>query len=247
MMEKEEVPTVKKQILDGENASPLYKQLMKKLRGDISAGLYPIHSRIPSEQELCDSYGVSRVTVRKALAELTQEGLLARRQGKGTFVATPRIRKDLRDVNSFHDACRLMGMSAATRVIRAGLVNATEDDCQRLLCTPEDQVVEIVRVRLADDMPVMRETNHFPAAYTWLLEENLTGSLYGILRAHGVEADSAIHEVSLGYADPGDAHSLDVNAGDALLCLNETIFDQNGSPLHTSVQRIRGDRFTFRI
>lgn len=238
---------MKKQILDNESSSPLYKQLIKKLRGDISGGMYPVHSRIPSEQELCDAYQVSRVTVRKALAELTKEGLLERRQGKGTFVAIPRIRKDLKDVNSFHDACRMMGCEAVTRVVRAALTPATDDDCARLLCAPEEQVVEIVRVRLADDMPVMRETNRFPAAYAWLLEEDLTGSLYGILREHGIEPERAIHEVSLGYADPGDAHSLGVNNGEALLCLNETIFDQNGSPLHTSMQRIRGDRFTFRI
>lgn len=238
---------MKKPILDGDISSPLYKQLMKKLRGDITVGMYPVHSRIPSEQELCDAYQVSRVTVRKALAELTKEGLLERRQGKGTFVATPRIHKDLKDVNSFHDACRMMGCEATTRVIRAAMSTATEDDCARLNCEEGEQVVELVRLRLADNTPVMLETNRFPAAYAWLLENDLTGSLYELLREHGVEANQAIHEVSLGYAEPADAHQLGVNVGDALLCLNEIIYDQNGAPLHTSVQRIRGDRFTFRI
>ena len=100
---------MKKQILNTESYSPLYKQLMQKLRADIQSGVYPVHSRIPSEQELCETYQVSRVTVRKALSELTQEGLLKRHQGKGTFVGIPRIQKDLRNVNSFHDACRMMG------------------------------------------------------------------------------------------------------------------------------------------
>ena len=63
---------LKKQILITESYSPLYKQLMQKLRGDIASGVYPVHSKIPSEQELCDTYQVSRVTVRKALAEFTQ-------------------------------------------------------------------------------------------------------------------------------------------------------------------------------
>lgn len=238
---------MKDQILSGEIASPLYMQLMKKLRDEISGGMYPAHSRIPSEPELCAAYGVSRVTVRKALAELTKEGLLVRRQGKGTYVAVPRIRRDLRDVNSFHDACRMMGCQASAKVIRAGLTVAVEEDCARLLCAPGDQVVEIVRLRLADDLPVMCETNRFPAAYAWLLQEDLTASLYGILHAHGVEVENAIHELSLGYADADDAGFLDMNPGEALLCLNETIYDANGHPLHTSAQRIRGDRFTFRI
>lgn len=104
---------MKKQILNTESYSPLYKQLMQKLRADIQSGVYPVHSRIPSEQELCETYQVSRVTVRKALSELTQEGLLKRHQGKGTFVGIPRIQKDLRNVNSFHDACRMMAAPPA--------------------------------------------------------------------------------------------------------------------------------------
>ena len=119
---------MKKQILVADSYRPLYKQLMQKLRGDIAAGVYPINSRIPSEQELCETYRVSRVTVRKALTELTQEGLLKRHQGKGTFVSIPKLCKDLKDVNSFHDACRMMGCVPDTRVIHAQMVRAEEED-----------------------------------------------------------------------------------------------------------------------
>ena len=143
---------MKKQILMTESYSPLYKQLMQKIRSDIAAGVYPVHSRIPSEQELCDTYQVSRVTVRKALAELTQEGLLKRRQGKGTFVEIPRLCKDLKDVNSFHDACRMMGCVPGTRVLHAQLVHAEEEDVRDLMVEENDTVVELVRLRLADDV-----------------------------------------------------------------------------------------------
>lgn len=238
---------MKKQILDSESYSPLYKQLMQKLRGDIAAGVYPVHSRIPSEQELCEAYGVSRVTVRKALAELTQEGLLKRHQGKGTFVGLPRIRKDLHDVNSFHDACRMMGCTPGTRVIHATLAHADEEARRELMLGEEDQVVEIVRLRLADDMPVMLETNRFAPKYAYLLGMDLTGSLYALLRAHGEEAAQAIHDIALCYATPAQAKQLDVTAGDALLSLHEVIYNQHGQPLHISQQFIRGDRFTFRI
>lgn len=236
-----------KQVLAAESTNPLYRQLMARLREDISQGLYPVHSRIPSEQELCESYSVSRVTVRKALAELTREGLLERHQGKGTFVCLPRIRKDLRVVNSFTDACRVMGFEPGTRVIHAQLQTADQDDCEQLLCAPDDKVVEVLRLRTADDMPVMLERNRFTADYAWLLNEKLDGSLYALLRSRQVEAGQAIHEVSLGYASATDARLLGVEQGAALLDLNETIYDMNGQPLHTSRQRIRGDRFTFRI
>ena len=237
---------MKPTILNSESASPLYRQLMQRLRSDIAAGVYPVHSRIPSEQEFCEKYQVSRVTVRKALAELTREGLLRRMQGKGTFVCAPRIHQSLRDVNSFHEACRVMGSKPGTKVIAAHVVEAEEETCEDLLLK-ERKAVEIVRLRMADELPVMLETNRFPMACEWLLEEELTGSLYGLLEEHGLEPSRGVHEISLCYATPAQAKLLGVNAGDALLQLDQVICDQHGAPLHTSHQVIRGDRFTFRI
>ena len=233
-------------ILVSDSANPLYRQLMQRLRSDIAAGVYPVHSRIPSEQELCANYQVSRVTVRKALAELTREGLLRRMQGKGTFVCAPRIHQSLKDVNSFHDACRVMGSTPGTRVISAQVIAADADTTLQLHLSGET-AVEIVRLRLADDTPVMLETNRFPMAYEWLLEEQLDGSLYRQLESRGVSASKGIHEISLCYATPAQARILGVEPGAALLQLEQVIYDQNGAPLHTSHQVIRGDRFTFRI
>ncbi|MGN0794297.1 MAG: GntR family transcriptional regulator [Aristaeellaceae bacterium] len=233
-------------ILDTESASPLYRQLMQRIRSDIAGGTYPVHSRIPSEQELCATYQVSRVTVRKALAELTREGLLRRMQGKGTFVCAPRIQQSLKDVNSFHDACRVMGSVPGTRVISAQVVPADAETAMRLRLHG-DTAVELVRLRLADELPVMVETNRFPMAYESLLEEKLDGSLYALLEKRGVTASKGIHEISLCYATGVQARLLGVEPGTALLQLEQVIYDQNGEPLHTSHQVIRGDRFTFRI
>lgn len=233
--------------LNADQANPLYRQLMLHLRNDIATGVYPVHSRIPSEQELCESYGVSRVTVRKALAELTRDGLLERYQGKGTYVCIPRIQRDLRVINSFTDACRGMGCEPSTRMIHTAVISADRDLAARLLCSPGDPVLEVQRLRLADGTPVMLETNHFAPAYAWLKNEELTGSLYALLRQHGVTPGQATHEVSLCYAGTAEARLLEVEPGSALLCLNEVIFDQEGQPLHTSRQHIRGDRFVFRI
>lgn len=237
---------MKSRPLDQNNANPLYKQLIKKLREDISAGVYPVHSRIPSEQQLCDAYHVSRVTVRKALEELTQEGLLIRHQGKGSFVSIPRIQKDLKVINSFHTACRRQGCTANSRLIHKQMKEATPQDIERLHLSDNSQVIEIARLRLADDLPVMLEVNRFPSPYTFLLTEDFD-SLYACLEDHQLEPCQATHDISLTYASPQEARMLNIHPGDALLCLEEVIFDQNGHPLHTSHQVIRGDRFTFRI
>ncbi|MGN0754501.1 MAG: GntR family transcriptional regulator [Aristaeellaceae bacterium] len=232
--------------LRADSASPLYRQLMQRIRADIASGVYAVHSRIPSETELGETYQVSRVTVRKALAELTREGILRRMQGKGTYVCAPRLKKNLREVTSFHEACLMMGCTPGTRVISAQIVHAEEDDREELGLSG-DEMVEIVRLRLADGDPVMLETNRFPMKYAGLLQEDLSGSLYHLLSKHGVEAASGVHEISLCYATVQQAKLLGVEDGAALLQLNQVIYDQNGAPLHTSHQMIRGDRFTFRI
>ena len=234
-------------MLDSEKSSPLYRQLLVTLRAEIMNGTYPVHSKIPSEQELCDSYHVSRVTVRTALAGLVEEGMLERYQGKGTFVCMPRLHKDLRAVNSFSDICRAMGVQAGTRLVSAGMLPAEGQDVHALLCPAGSQVVEIIRLRTADEEPVMLEINHFPAQYEWLLQEDMSLSLYELLRMHRVDTGKASHEISLCYADSRDAELLAVEPGTALLCLKEVIYDHEGQPLHTSLQHIRGDRFTFQI
>ena len=110
--------------LQSESSSPLYHQLMQRLAEDIERGKYPVGSRIPPEHELEALYKVSRVTVRRALSELTAEGLLEKKQGKGTFVSTPRISQDLKSIHSFHDACKLNGFRGGTILVHVKEVNA---------------------------------------------------------------------------------------------------------------------------
>ena len=233
--------------LQSESSSPLYHQLMQRISDDIDKGRYPVGSRIPPEHELEAEYQVSRVTVRRALAELTAEGLLERKQGKGTFVSTPRISQDLKSVHSFYDACRLNGRSPSTRVVHVKETAADALDIAELNVQDGDRVVETLRLRLADGEAVVLEKNHFSMAYAWLENENLGGSMYNVLREYGVEAKSATHDISIVYATEKQAGLLGVEPGSPLMRLREVVYDQKGRPLHNSLQLIRGDRFVFRI
>ena len=93
----------------------------------------------------------------------------------------------------------------------------------------------------------MLEINRFPERYAFLREENAEGSLYEQLRRRGIIPSSAVHDISLGHATPFVSKHLNTAQGDALLLLDEMVFDQHGEPLHLSRQWIRGDKFTFRI
>ncbi len=233
--------------LEKASQSPLYQQLMQRLRSEIGAGEYAAGARIPSEQELTQRYGVSRVTVRKALSELTQDGLLVRRQGKGTFVAGKRLSRDLSSITSFSQACRQVGKTAHTRLLHVQSVALQDADAEKLGLPNGSTCIEVARVRLADDKPVMLETNLFPPQHAFLLEERPDGSLYELLRRHELEPSHAEHFISLGHATAQVSRYLGVQDGEAVLLLDEIVYDQRQNPLHLSRQWIRGDRFTFRI
>ena len=233
--------------LQTESSSPLYHQLMQRLAEDIERGTYPVGSRIPPEHELEALYNVSRVTVRRALAELTADGMLERKQGKGTFVSTPRISQDLKSIHSFHDACKQNGLQCGTRVIRVTEKDSDADDQAELNLQKGSRVLETLRVRLADGVPVVLEQNHFPMAYSYLENENLGGSLYNILRDYGIEPKQASHDICMTYATESQAKLLEIETGAPLMRLHEVVYDQKGRPLHNSLQLIRGDRFVFRI
>ena len=233
--------------LQTESASPLYRQLMQRIRVDIEKGKYPEGSRIPPEHELEQLYQVSRVTVRRALAELTEEGLLERKQGKGTFVSAPRIRQDLKSLHSFYDACKQNGRVPTTEVLHVKETTAEARDAEELNLRPGSRIVETLRVRKADGEPVVLERNRFSMAFAYLEDEDLRGSLYAVLREYGAEPTQAVHDISLTLATEEQAALLKVERGTPLLRLHELIFDQRGRPLHNSDQLIRGDRFVFRI
>ena len=233
--------------LQADSSSPLYHQLMQRITADIERGTYPTGSRIPPEHELEQLYQVSRVTVRRALAELTAEGLLERKQGKGTFVSMPRGSQQLKSLHSFHDSCKMNKVSPTTDVIHVKETAADKADTEELNLPSGSKVLETLRVRRADGIPVVLERNRFSMAYAYLQDLDLTGSLYSLLREYGVEPKLAVHDVSLHFATAEEAQLLDIKKDAPLVCLHEVIYDQRGRPLHNSIQLIRGDRFVFRI
>ena len=230
-----------------DSSSPLYPQLMQRIIADIDTGAYPVGSRIPPEHELEQLYQVSRVTVRRALAELTAKGLLERKQGKGTFVSAPRVMQNTKNLHSFHDSCRYNNVTPGTDVIHIRETVAAPADAEELNLPEGSRVLETVRIRRADGVPVVLEKNRFSLAYAWLQDQDLSNSLYALLREYGVEPKQAVHDISLCFAEKEEADLLEIREGSPLIRLHEVVYDQRGRPLHNSIQLIRGERFVFRI
>ena len=233
--------------LQAESVSPLYAQLMKQIRQDIHRGVYAVGTRIPPEHELEMKYGVSRVTVRRALQELTGDGLLERKQGKGTFVSMPRAQMPERAFRGFHDVCRRSGRVPSVRVLRVREVHADPRDREELSLSGDAYVVESVRLCLADGEPVMLETNHFSMAYAYLENAELSGSLYRLLQDYGVSAEKAVYDISQKRVSGQEAALLELAEDTPVLWVRLVVFDQKGRPLHNASQLIRGDRYTLHI
>ncbi len=120
-------------LTDGKAAIPLYQQVIDIIKNEINSGAYKAGARIPNEFELAESYKVGRVTVRRAIEELVQQGYLTKRQGKGTFVNAPKLKRKIRqkdDVQSFSDACRVNGMEPGARVISRKILPADSTEAQ---------------------------------------------------------------------------------------------------------------------
>lgn len=149
-------------LTDGKAAIPLYQQVIDIIKNEINSGAYKAGAQIPNEFELAESYKVGRVTVRRAIEELVQQGYLTKRQGKGTFVNAPKLKRKIRqkdDVQSFSDACRVNGMEPGARVISRKILPADSTEAQFFGVPVGTDLICVERVRTADDVPVMLENN----------------------------------------------------------------------------------------
>jgi GntR family transcriptional regulator len=171
--------------LDRAGPTPIFTQIRNRLETAIVDGAIAPHQRIPSERELSEWFGVSRMTVRQALDGLTADQLLYSLPGRGTFVASHRvIEQPLRHLSSFTDEMRARGLRPSSRLLQSTTMPATFELARLFDLLPNEEIVIITRLRLADDEPIGTEQVHIPARYVpGLLDKDLAAqSLYQVLR-----------------------------------------------------------------
>jgi GntR family transcriptional regulator len=218
----------------------LYAQIAAALRDDIAGARFEPSGRLPSEEELRTRFGVSRVTVRLALADLEREGLIDRRKGKGTFTSGKQVRHALDTLRSFHESLKLQGFRAEMRLIRAG----AEPDADG-----EALGFRIERLHLADGKPIAVGVSRLPASLQDLDWRKLADlPLYAVFQqALGVALQKAEFAVGLGAAAPEVAGLLEVAVGEPLLTLERSSFDVEGRCVDRSTFHIRPERYQFTL
>ena len=155
-------------MVEANSVIPLYKQIVRALSDSIANGTYRPGDKLPTEAELIEQFGVSRITVRSAIKEMEDAGLVERARGKGTFVSSDTQMYAADDRESFTHSCQLAGKQASTRVLAMGWDFPSLRDAKFLGVDDTQKVLRSRRLRLVDDKPTMLETNSYSAALSFL-------------------------------------------------------------------------------
>ncbi len=223
-----------------------HAQIEDWLADAIAAGQLTPGDRLPTEHDLAAWLGVSRMTLRHALSELAQRGLVTRTVGRGggTFVAEPKLEQDLTTLAGFSEQLRRHGKVAGARVLAAAQIPASAAAAAALELAEGEPVHDVRRIRLADGRPIVIEHSQFPAKlFPDLLDCRLDGSLYELLAEnYGLRPHRARESLEPVVAGVREAEALDVDEGAPLMLVERTAYSLDGQPLEFARDRFRGDR-----
>ena len=227
--------------------APRYREIEAVLRERI-ARLRP-GQRLPSDADLCEEFGVSRMTARHAMAQLADEGLVRRDPGRGTFVAEPPTHRRANFLMTFSHEMRRQGRVPSSRIVARRIRRPSDRERLDLRTSRDGEVVELRRVRLADHEPVCLET----AVLTGRCIEAVmaadleAGSLHEALIGDGVVPARGQASIGAEAASSDDAVLLGVKPGSPMLVERRLIFDQRSRPIERTESRYAGDRYGLEV
>ena len=227
---------------------PLYSQTAEALRSRIAQNVWKQGDRLPSESQLCEEFGVSSITMRRAVGTLVAEGLVVRLQGKGTFVAGDHaIPQGPPELTSFMQDIEARGWRASARIVSSRTERAQDRIASKLGLQEGALVATITRVRLADGLPVAIQTAYLPALlFPGLENYDLSKeSLYSLLeRVHGVKPVRATDVYQAGKITPDEATALEVPPESPAFRVERVASDSTGRRIELVESVIRGDRWS---
>ena len=229
---------------------PLHHQVYLDLRSALDSGEHKVGDRLPPERDLARLYGCSLITVRRALDELSREGRLQRRQGRGTFVLAPRLDVGAIDALSFTEEMHRRGLEAETRVVAARPEAASEAVATALALDPGSPTLYLERLRLGGGEPLLLEMVHLPAErFPGLLASDLEhGSLYGLLaERYGTAVAHAREALEPVLLPAREARLLGVRPRSLGLLVEGTAFSHDNTPVEFGRTYVRGDRARYYV
>ncbi len=236
--------------MDKSSPIPIYYQLAEELRKKIDEGIWPPGHCIDSERVLAEEYSLSRMTVRQAIGELVQAGILSREKGKGTFVCEPKIKQ--RDIMSFTEMMEVSGIAFRTEIVAFDKIEADEDMYSLLKA---DELFKIHRLRIVKAVIIAEEIIYIPCSTVPELEKkDLEGSFYKYLDNHGLSVnntDASIQAILMDDYYRGlfrlnenvpllKVFSKSYTSDDTMLFVEESVYRSDKYTLETNISRRKG-------
>ena len=228
---------------DLRSTTPLYVQLSQRLAQNIRDGRFLPHEALPSERVLSDGLSLSRVTARKAIERLVEQGLIVRKRGSGNYIA-PQLEQPLSRLTSFSEELRQRGFEPGSRWLTRACTAAAPDEQLSLGLSPGARVARLERLRLADGTVMAYEISVLPEP---VLPEpqRVQTSLYEHLGALGKAPARALQHIRAMNADARRAELLGVPPGHALLFITRVGYLDNGAPVELTLSYCRSDYYGF--
>jgi GntR family transcriptional regulator len=239
-------------IVDFNSPIPKYLQISNWLEEMIRKGRYGVGERLPPESSLAEICGVNRNTVRQAISELVQKGLISKKNGVGSFISAKdpsAVKYALQNISSTADDMLNMGISPTTRLLGQKVREADSELAQKLMLGGDKRVILTKRLRLGNDVPLVIERSYLPyGEYRSLLGMKLTGSLYHVLtEKFGTELHRSIQTFRAVALAREDARLLDVPPESPGIFLESIIYDSKNVAVEVMHAHHRGDKYVFQV
>jgi len=238
-------------VAQGDPSLPAHLRIERWIADSIERGDLVPGDKLPAEREFAAAFGVSRMTLRQALAALEQRGVIERSPGRfgGAFITEPRVAVDLTGLLGFTEQMRRGGREITTRVISASRLAAARDVAEQLTLPVGEGVFEVVRLRLVDDKPVALERSYLPERnFPGLLGHGLNGSLYDLLRdGYDLEPVTAVEFLDPVVADETCAVALEIEVGTPVMLIERLARSVGGTPVEFARDLFRTDRLRIMV
>ncbi|EKF51072.1 GntR family transcriptional regulator [Lactococcus garvieae] len=225
---------------------PNYIRIHDAIKEEIEKAVWKIGERLPSERDLAERFGVSRMTARQAVTSLVDEGILERRIGSGTYVASRRVREKMRGTTSFTEIITAQGKTPSTELLSYLKTLPNEVECEKLQITKDQIIIRMERVRYADQVPICYEVASIPYELVRSFEKkSITSNFFNTLTQAGYEIEHSEQIISAKKVSTEVADYLKIKSGDAILGLTQISYLSDGRAFEYVLSQYVGDRFEF--
>lgn len=238
-------------MIDKSSPVPIYYQLELKIRQMIESEQLQPGDALPSERQFTEKYNISRMTVRQAINNLVNDGLLYRQKGKGTFVAKKKFEQDLSGLTSFNEDMRNLGFTPSNKVLSFKLISGDKRIIEQLKLSNHEPIYEIKRIRLANDEPVALETIYTPQKIVGnMTEEDIAVSFYEHLEYNlHLKIAYGKQTIEAALANEQEIKHLRIETGDPVLLMRRTSYlaDEPETPVEFVKSTYRADKYKFHL